>query len=189
MDCEELLKALDNLITNADGEFPEFPNSQYKPSAVLIPVVQREDGLYILLTKRNENLKNHPGQVCFPGGKVDSTDESPAATAIRECFEELGIKDNKIKIWGMLEPMKVPTGYFLIPVIGELQSDYTLNLHLDEVETAFEVPFAHFMDIENYLARRIFYRGRNHRFFEIKHHQHYIWGATAKILRKISKIV
>lgn len=189
MDYERLLKALDNKIVPADDDFPNYPSSEYKPSAVLIPIVQREDGLYILLTKRNENLKNHPGQVCFPGGKVDITDRSPAATAKRECFEELGITEDKINVWGMLEPMKVPTGYFIIPVIGLLQSDYTLNLHLDEVETAFEVPFTHFMDIENYIARRIFYRGKNHRFFEIKHDVHYIWGATAKILRKLSKIV
>lgn len=187
MEYDRLLEALADKIEPAT-DFPDFPHEKYRPSAVLIPLVRRKEGVNILLTKRNENLQNHPGQICFPGGKVDATDYSPAATAIRECNEELGIEPEKILIHGMMKPLKVPTGFFMIPVVGEIEPDYQLRLHHDEVELAFEVPFTHFMDIENYIASKIFYRGRNHRFFEIKHESHYIWGATAKILRKLSKI-
>ncbi len=188
MEYDRLITLLAENIESADS-FPQFPAEKYKPSAVLIPLVKRKNGVNILLTKRNENLKNHPGQICFPGGKVDDSDESPARTAVRECFEELGIPEDKVTIHGMMRPMKVPTGFFMIPVLGEIEPDYELRLHYDEVELAFEVPFSHFTDIENYIARKIFYRGRNHRFFEIKHDSHYIWGATAKILRKLSKLV
>ncbi len=187
MEYDRLLTALADKMVPADT-FPEFPHEKYRPSAVLIPLVRRKNGVNILLTKRSENLKSHPGQVCFPGGKVDDGDMSPSETAIRECNEELGIEPEKILIHGMMSPIKVPTGFFLIPVVGEVESDYRLRLHFDEVELAFEVPFTHFMDIENYIARKIHYLGRNHRFFEIKHDSHYIWGATAKILRKLSKI-
>ncbi|THB70989.1 MAG: CoA pyrophosphatase [Gammaproteobacteria bacterium] len=186
MDIQRLLTSLEPRIVSADT-FPAFPQTTYKLAAVLIPLVRRKDGLTILLTKRNENLKNHPGQVCFPGGKVDGTDASPAATAVRECFEELGFGADKISVHGMMQPIKVPTGYIILPVIGEVEPDYQLNLHYDEVELAFEVPFTHFLEIENYIARKIHYQGRNHRFIEIKHDSHYIWGATAKILRKLSK--
>ncbi len=187
MEFDRLLKVLADKLVPADV-FPEFPHEKYRPSAVLIPLVRRNDTVNILLTKRNENLQHHPGQVCFPGGKVDSVDFSPAETAMRECMEELGIEKDKIKIHGMMKPIKVPTGFFLIPVVGEIEPDYKLKLQHDEVELAFEISFSHLKNAENYVAQKIFYLGRNHRFLEIKHESHYIWGATAKILRKLSKL-
>ena len=156
------------------------------PAAVLVLIIIRNDGLQVLLTKRNENLKHHAGQISFPGGRVDDSDRNVQHTALRETEEEVGLKPALIKIIGELDQYIVGTGYLVSPIIGVIEPPFELVKQEDEVAEIFEAPLDFLISPENFRRYSRNFHGKTHYHFAITWENHFIWGATAGMLRNLS---
>jgi 8-oxo-dGTP pyrophosphatase MutT (NUDIX family) len=165
-------------------DFEEFIVSKAtRPAAVLIGVVERAAGLHVLLTKRPDHLRSHSGQVAFPGGKIDETDESAEAAALREAREEVALERSMAEIVGRLPDYFTGSGYRIAPVLALIDPTARLKPNPDEVEYVFETPLSFLMDTANHrLGSRVF-QGKTRHFLEMPWQGHYIWGVTAGILR------
>jgi 8-oxo-dGTP pyrophosphatase MutT (NUDIX family) len=155
------------------------------PAAVLVPLVERSEGLTVLLTRRADHLKDHPGQISLPGGRISAGDADPLAAALRETREELGIGAALIEIAGYLPPHAVVTGFAVTPVVGFLPPVFDLRPEPLEVAEAFEVPLAFLGDPVNAIAGRRRVRDLELPVWEYRFGRHRIWGATAHILKSL----
>ena len=168
---------------------PGHPRLKFKAelrnAAVLIPVVDRGPDATVLLTKRNELLRNHSGQVAFPGGRIDPEDVSPEAAALREADEEIGLKRSFIEVIGRMPDYVSGSGYRIAPVLGIVQRGFHLTLNPDEVDTAFEVPLSFLMDAANHHESHVDVEQRLWRYYEMPYGGQRIWGVTAGILRTL----
>lgn len=161
------------------------PTGPLQPAAVLIPLVEREEGLTILLTRRAEGMRRHSGQIAFPGGQADPG-EAPWETALREAREEIGLDPGFVRLAGLTDPYETVTGFSITPVVGLVRPGFTLTLESAEVAEVFETPFAYAMDPSNHQRRsRDFGDGLTRRFFAIEDGDRLIWGATAGMLRML----
>ena len=154
-------------------------------AAVLVPVIVRPHGLTVLLTQRTAHLRDHAGQISFPGGRCEVADISPEATALRESFEEVGILPNQVELIGRLPEYFTSTGFRVTPVVGLVMPP--LNLRLDDFEVAevFEVPLAFFLDQNNYRREQREYRGVMRAYWAVPWQSYFIWGATAGMLNSL----
>lgn len=154
-------------------------------SAVLVPLVQRE-ALNVVLTRRNDGLRHHAGQVSFPGGCVDAADAGPVATALREAREEIGLAPAQARLLGFLDPLATITGFRVLPVVARIAPDFVAMPEAGEVAEVFEVPLDWLLAPENLERIDIDYRGRVRQVLEFRRHaqaaEQRIWGATASIL-------
>lgn len=155
----------------------------YRDAAVLIPVIAREPEATVLLTVRTAHLAAHAGQIAFPGGKVEPADGSPAAAAIREAEEEVGLEPGLVDPLGYADPYLTRTGYRIYPVLGRVDPHLNLTLNRNEVDDAFEVPLAFLMTPENHRQGSRELLGRPRTFYEMPFEGRYIWGITAGIIR------
>jgi 8-oxo-dGTP pyrophosphatase MutT (NUDIX family) len=158
--------------------FPPAPAA----AAVLIPIIDREEGLTVLLTQRASHLRRHAGQISFPGGRVEPTDEGAFAAALRETEEEIGLSRHYVRFVGYLEPQLVLTGYWITPIVAFVQPGFTLKLDGSEVESTFEAPLAHVLDASNHRLRERLIGAASVPMYEIPYGPHQIWGATARML-------
>lgn len=156
-----------------------------RDAAVLMPVVARDEGATMLLTLRTPHLAAHAGQIAFPGGKIEASDRDPAAAAIREAEEEIGLDPGKVATIGYLPPYLTRTGFRIVPVLGRVEADHHLTLNRNEVEEAFEVPLAFLMTPENHREGSRVLLGAPRRFYEMPFGERYIWGITAGIIRAL----
>jgi 8-oxo-dGTP pyrophosphatase MutT (NUDIX family) len=168
-------------IASGDGHLWRA-TEELRPAAVLVPVVKRGDGLTILFTRRTDHLYDHAGQISFPGGRSEAHDESAAATALRETFEEIGLPYSNVEVLGTLPEYTTVTGYHVTPVVGLVDPPAAFNLDAFEVAEAFEVPLAFFLDPENHQRNTLQYQGRTRHYYAMPYEQYYIWGATAGML-------
>lgn len=152
------------------------------PAAVLVPIVARPSGLTVLLTQRTAHLRDHPGQVSFPGGRCEAADGDAVATALREAEEEVGLLPAQVEVVGRLPEYRTSTGFRVTPVVGLVTPP--LNLKLDDFEVAevFEPPLAFLMDPANHQRSRIEWQGALREFWAMPWQGYYIWGATAGML-------
>jgi 8-oxo-dGTP pyrophosphatase MutT (NUDIX family) len=155
---------------------------QLVPAAVLVPVVVRPTGPTILLTQRTAHLRDHAGQVSFPGGRCEESDVSAEATALREAEEEVGLDPGQVEILGRLPEYRTGTGFVITPVVGFVTPP--LNLKLDDFEVAevFEPPLAFLLDKSNHQRQTMEIRGQRHEFWAMPWQGYFIWGATAGML-------
>jgi 8-oxo-dGTP pyrophosphatase MutT (NUDIX family) len=155
-----------------------------RPAAVLIAIVERELPS-VLLTTRAQHLSDHPGQVAFPGGKIDSGDASPVAAALREADEEIGLKKQFVDPIGYLDVYATTFGFRILPTVARVRPGFDLTVNTREVDDVFEVPLAFLMDPQNHKQGTREFRGITRYFYEMPYEQRYIWGATAGILRSL----
>jgi len=152
------------------------------PAAVLVPLVNRADGVHVLLTQRTDHLTSHAGQVSFPGGRCDPGDTSPEDTALRETEEEIGVPRACVGLLGRLPEYFIPTGYRVIPVVGWIEPPVAVQPDPFEVAEVFEVPLAFLLDPARHKRETAERGGRTREFFAIPFGRHNIWGATAGML-------
>jgi len=186
LDREDLLRRFDTLAqTSSPIQQPSW-HSDCEPgrtaAAVLIPIIDTPGSLTVLLTQRSEQLDHHPGQISFPGGRREAYDTSPAATALRETREEIGLEPANIQVLGGMDRIHSNSGFCIIPVIALVRADYRLKIDRFEVDEVFTVPLEFFLQEANYKHRSITYNGKRQAFHELHYQGRRIWGITAGIL-------
>ncbi|MCW8108489.1 CoA pyrophosphatase [Alteromonas ponticola] len=157
-----------------------------RPAAVLIPLVDYQDELKVLLTERAHHLRHHAGQVSFPGGGAETGDSFPVGTALREAEEEIGLPPENVQIIGTLPNYRTISGYTIKPVLGFVEPHCKLTLDQNEVASAFEAPLSFLMDRSNHLIHQTHRHGQTFPIYFIPWKAYMIWGATAAILRNLS---
>ncbi len=187
-DADRLLRAL----SRPAGESSDFdlnpeitlpPGRVLRPAAVLIAVW----GDRLILTKRSSHLKHHPGQIALPGGKLDATDASLEAAALRESQEEVGLNPVQVTLMGRLPTHETVTGFSITPILGLVRDVFHPIPEAGEVDEVFTVPMSHVLTPANYRIERRLWRGEWRRFYTVPYGPYYIWGATARILRGLAE--
>lgn len=168
----------------AESDYPL--KSAGKPAAVLLPIVERPEKLTLLFTQRAKHLKHHAGQVSFPGGKQEQTDDSLLETALRETEEEIGLGRQFIQVIGNLPRYRTISRYEVVPYISFVQPSFTLSLDANEVDSTFEVPLDFLLDQQNHLIHWVERGGKRHPIYFIPWEDKTIWGATAAFVRNLS---
>ncbi len=165
----------------------------HKPAAVLVPIVVHARSPAVLLTQRPAHMREHAGQVAFPGGRADPQDGSPVETALREAWEEVGLARERIDVIGRLPVYRTGTGYEVTPVVGLVTPGFELRLHPGEVAHAFEVPLRFLMDPRHHERRRLVLPELERDFLAMPYHadghERFIWGATAAMLRNLYRLL
>ena len=198
---------IENLLRDTvPGRDPEFPYAaQFTPeqidllrkmfpaeparAAVLVPLVERPAGLQVLLTQRASHLKNHPGQISFPGGRIESADAGPWEAALRETREEIGLEPQFVTRAGYLQDHLVISGFRVTPAVGFVQPGFNLHLDETEVENVFEVPLEFVLDVRNHLPRDHSIAGYAVVTHAIPYEGRQIWGATASMLITFARLL
>ena len=160
-----------------------------RPAAVLVPVWLRPEAEGLILTKRASHLKHHPGQIAFPGGKVDATDASAEAAALRETQEEIGLDPARVRILGSLPVHETVTGFAVTPFVGVIDSAFDPVPEVGEVDEVFTVPLRYALSPARFVIEGRQWMGVRRRYYAAPYGPYYIWGATARILRGLAERV
>ncbi len=160
------------------------------PAAVLIPLVERESGPTVLLTQRATQLRNHAGQISFPGGRIEAADSGPAAAALREAREEVGLEERFVSIVGYLPDHVILSGFRVTPVVSFVRPGFELLLDAQEVQDTFEVPLGFVFEPANHRLRRRRFGvgGAELELYDIPYGERNIWGATAGMLLTLYRL-
>lgn len=165
-------------------------NAPLAPAAVLLPLYEKEGEYYILLTKRTQKVEHHKGQISFPGGARHEQDRDLRDTALRETFEEIGVRPEDVEILGELDNMGTLTSNFLItPFVGIIPYPYKFIVNQDEIEELIEVPLSALVDEKNLREEFYIIEGTQYRANIFDYKGHVIWGATARILKQFVDLV
>jgi 8-oxo-dGTP pyrophosphatase MutT (NUDIX family) len=156
------------------------------PAAVLVPVVDRREPT-VILTERPKTMRKHPGQISFPGGRIEPSDDGPIAAALREAEEEIGLPPDRVEVIGTADRYRTITGFEVIPVVGVLPPDLPLAPHPGEVADMFEAPLHFLLDPARQVQRTVEWQGRRRTYYEIEWDGRRIWGATAAMIVNLSR--
>ena len=178
-----------------EGPDPEAWRSDYEDlppdrasltrAAVLAPVVRRPEGWTLLLTQRTHTMPTHPGQISFPGGRIQANDHGPVAAAVRETVEEVGIEPAFIRPVGRYQAYRTGTGYMINPVVAFVEPGFTLKPDPREVESVFEAPLEFLLNPLNHERHQRELGGAIRKFYAIPYGDRNIWGATAGLIRAL----
>jgi 8-oxo-dGTP pyrophosphatase MutT (NUDIX family) len=157
-----------------------------KNAAVLVPLIEKDDELFVLLTLRASHLSNHADQISFPGGKVDAADKNDIDTALREANEEIGLPYGSAQILGKLHYYHTNSGFKVTPIIATLAIDVNYQANRSEVAEIFQVPLKHFLNLKNHHTIMATYQGHPQQVTFIPYQHYNIWGVTAAILRDLA---
>ena len=156
-----------------------------KKAAVLLPLIERENGLNILFTERALHLRHHPGQISFPGGRYEQSDHSLQQTALRETQEEVGILQNQVSIFGALPNLPTISGFVVSPFLGFVDSEHNIVIDQQEVRSIFEVPLSYLLNPNNFYKQHLVANKKRKFTYCIPYQNRLIWGATAQILKNL----
>ncbi len=191
--AEKLREALDlglarsPILIEGDPRDPQAVGDQpITPAAVLVPVVERPEPT-VILTLRPETMRKHAGQISFPGGRIDPTDDGPVDAALREAEEEIALPRSAVEVVGTADLYRTITGFEVTPVIGVVPPDLPLRPHPQEVAAIFEAPLHYLLRPEHQIVRTVQWQGRERSYFEIDWQGRRIWGATAAMIVNLSR--
>lgn len=170
---------------NPDVVLPE--DRRLRPAAVLVPIQLADTGPKVILTRRASALKHHPGQIAFPGGKIDPGDTDATAAALREAEEEIGLPRRNVKVLGTLPGHETVTGFRITPVLGHVEDCFTPIPRSGEVDKVFSVPLSHVTNPARFAIQSRMWRGQRRYYYTVPYGPYYIWGATARILRGLAE--
>ena len=161
----------------------------FTPAAVLVPLLERSEGISVLLTLRTPHLHAHAGQIAFPGGRIDPDDEDAAGAALREAEEEVGIPPARVEVIGRLDTYWTRTGFKIVPVVGFVDPACALRPDPFEVAELFEVPLDFLADSANHQRHSREFQGQLRHFYAMPWGDRYIWGATAGMLVNLAEVL
>jgi 8-oxo-dGTP pyrophosphatase MutT (NUDIX family) len=184
-DMQWLAGASAEVVSQVRASFP----APRVPAAVLVPLVERESGLTVLLTQRAETLKDHAGQISFPGGRIEPDDKDAWHAALRETFEEIGLLPDFVEFAGYLPDHHVITGFRVTPVVGFVNPEYQLRIAEAEVHDVFEVPLDFILDAANHRSRQRKLGDLTIEVHDIPYGGRNIWGATAGMLMTLRRML
>ena len=156
-----------------------------EPAAVLVGLIERAEGMTVLLTRRTQSLSSHGGQISFPGGRIEPNDAAPVRTALREAEEEIGLAPARVEILGRLANYVVGTGYRITPVVGLVDPPQQFVRDAREVAEIFEVPLETVMERKNYRREHMRIKNIDRTYYVLPYGEYRIWGATAAILANL----
>ncbi len=174
------------------GDSPQedgVPAGPLTPAAVLVPIVLHKSEPTVLLTRRTDHLHHHPGQVSFPGGRVEAQDCSPVETALRETEEEISLRRGHIELLGCLPRYRTITGFEITPVVGLVTPPFELALDAFEVAEVFEVPLSFLLDTTNHQRHSVDVQGVRREYYAMPYGDYFIWGATAGMLVSLHRFL
>ena len=169
-----------------EGDVLEEGEGGLTPAAVLVPVVDRPSPT-VILTERPHTLRRHPGQISFPGGRLDPGDDGPVAAALREAEEEIALPRLAVEVIGIADIYRTVTGFEVTPVVGVVPPGLDLAPQPGEVAAMFEAPLHYLLDPRHQLVRAVEWRGRERCYYEIEWEGRRIWGATAAMIVNLSR--
>ncbi len=190
---EKLIKEIptykSNIFTDRSDDklYSIINGKKYRNSAVLIPLLRIGQDIQIILTQRSNNLPSHAGQISFPGGKVDTKDQSPVETAYREANEEIGLSREEIEHLGYLDITTTGTNFMILPVVASISNNFVPKLNNDEVESLIHLPLNYIADVNNLKTMNKVINGEDRTFFVYEYDNYFIWGATARLLKALSE--
>lgn len=161
-----------------------FSDETTTRAAVLIPLVQKSDGLYVLFTKRTDSVEHHKGQISFPGGVCDECDDSMVATALREAEEEIGLLSSDVHILGQLDDIHIPSGFVVTPIVGYIEKLPALTTSADEVAELLFIPLSDFFDQTKRSTEMRELKGQLRQIYIYDVWKEPVWGATAHMLKQ-----
>jgi 8-oxo-dGTP pyrophosphatase MutT (NUDIX family) len=165
------------------------PSTALRQAAVLVPLVDRTEGMSVLLTQRTEHLSAHAGQIAFPGGRLEPEDRDAVAAALRETEEEVGLPREHVTLIGRLDTYVTGTGFEITPVVGIVSTPFSLTIDPFEVADVFEVPLAFVLDPVNHRRTERMFDERRRVFFVLPYQGRNIWGATAGMLVNLAEVL
>jgi 8-oxo-dGTP pyrophosphatase MutT (NUDIX family) len=169
-----------------EGDVLEGAEGDLMPAAVLVAVVDRRAPT-VILTERPVTMRKHPGQISFPGGRIDPGDDGPVAAALREAEEEIALPRDAVELVGMADVYRTITGFEVTPVVGVVPPDLPLEPRPGEVAAMFEAPLDYLLDPRRQIVRTVEWQGRERRYYEIEWQGRRIWGATAAMIVNLSR--
>ena len=178
------------ILTSTTQVSPKNPlHKSHRKAAVLIALVERENGLHVIFTERALHLRHHPGQVSFPGGKHEQFDDNLQQTALRETDEEIGIEAHLVEMVGQLPPLNTTSGFEVFPFIAFVDNKFNLTIDSQEVRSVFEVPLSFLLDDGNFHRQHLIANKKRHFTYCIAYQNHLIWGATAQMLKNLQQMI
>lgn len=168
---------------------PGLSPATLRPAAVLVPLVERQLGLNVILTRRSVRLRDHAGQISFPGGRIEPGDRSPHMAALREAEEEIGVRPEQVDVVAELPQYRTGTGFLVHPVVGFVDPGAGFRPCPIEVAEVFEVPLSFVLNPENHRPHEFHYQGRVHQLRAMPYGEYFIWGATASILVELYQVL
>lgn len=180
-------KILDKILRQRTKRRLSFKN--FRPSAVLVPVFEKDGEDYLLFTKRNQKVRHHKGEICFPGGTYDKRDHFLLNTALRETEEEIGLKAEDVLILGELDDLITPTYFRINPFVARIPYPYPFQMNEKEIESLIEIPLAHFQDESHLEIKKMSVEGDEVEIPFYYWENHTIWGATGRIVRQLIHIL
>ena len=186
--CEkDFIDQIRNILSTRQRKVIEHP--PFSHAAVLVPLFQKGEDCHLLFTKRSEEVKYHKGEISFPGGVVDEGDSELEETALREAFEEIGLKENDVQIIGLLDDIVTTTEFIVTPIVGLFPYPYPLKISEVEIAELIEVPLSFLLDEKCFSEREIILGSRKGVDYAYQFGRHIIWGATARILKQFLDLI
>ena len=186
--CEKnFVDQIRNILSTRERRVIEHPS--FAHAAVLVPLFKKGEGCHILFTKRTDQVKYHKGEISFPGGVVDEEDSGLERTALREAFEEIGLKGNDVQIVGVLDDIVTITEFIVTPFVGLFSYPYPFKISEIEIAELIEVPLASLLDEKCLSEREMIRGGKKEVVYAYQYGKHAIWGATARILKQFLDLI
>ena len=186
---ERFARPVASFVPEFEGDGRLLTDRAPAAASVLVPLVLRDGGATLLLTRRTAHLRDHAGQISFPGGRAEDHDVDPAATALREAEEEVGLPHDRVEILGTLPTYTTVTHFVVTPVVALVTPPFDLKLDSFEVAEAFEVPLSFLMTPANHRHHVFDFEGGRRQFLSMPYGDYFIWGATAAMLRNLYRFL